>query len=61
MESNDKAAKKNEVPAEKPYMGNFTSEQIGSMAKAGQLGGEMAKRLVKEGERQLLNRYKEKG
>ncbi len=43
------------APITKPYMGDLTSEQIGSMARAGELGGEMAKRLVKMGENQLLN------
>lgn len=41
----------------KPYMGNLTSEQIGSMAKAGALGGEMVRRMIKEQETQLMNQY----
>lgn len=29
-----------------PYMGNLTSHQIGMMARTGQLGGEMVKRMI---------------
>lgn len=39
----------------KPYMGNLTSEQIGSMAKSGKLGGEMVKRMVESEEAKLAN------
>lgn len=41
----------------KPYMGNFTSEQIGSLARAGELGGEMVKRMIKEQETQMMNDF----
>ena len=39
----------------KPYMGNLTSAQIGSMAKAGVLGGEMVRRMIKDQEIKMMN------
>ncbi len=44
----------------KPYMGDLTSQQIGNMAKSGQLGGEMVKRMIKYEENELMNSYNEK-
>lgn len=38
-----------------PYMGNLTSHQIGTMAKAGQLGGEMVRRMVKQVEQEMAD------
>lgn len=45
------------TPSPKPYMGNLTSSQIGNMAKAGVLGGEMVKRMISEQEEKLINDY----
>ena len=39
----------------KPYMGHLTNQQIGNMAKVGQLGGEMVKRMVENQEKELMN------
>jgi len=39
----------------KPYMGNLTSQQIVNMAKSGQLGGEMVKRMIANEETELMN------
>lgn len=36
-----------------PYMGNLTSHQIGMMAKSGQLGGEMVKRMITHVEEEM--------
>ena len=55
MELND--ANKNVNPKARPYMGNLTSEQIGSMAKAGELGGTMVKKMIEKQERELINTY----
>lgn len=41
----------------KPYMGNLTSAQIGDLARCGELGGEMVKRMIKEQETELMNKY----
>lgn len=41
----------------KPYMGNLTNQQIGNMAKSGQLGGEMVKRMIASQEEELMNQY----
>ncbi len=38
-----------------PYMGNLTSHQIGTMAKAGQLGGEMVRRMVTQVEKEMAD------
>lgn len=38
----------------KPYMGNLTSGEIGNMAKAGMLGGEMVRRMIQEQENQMI-------
>lgn len=43
----------------KPYMGDLTSGQIGSMAKSGQLGGEMVRRMVEEQEKILIDELKD--
>lgn len=45
------------VPYSKPYMGNLTSSQIGYMAKAGVLGGEMVRRMVASSEQELMQKY----
>lgn len=37
--------------ATKPYMGNLTNQEIGNMAKHGQLGGEMVKRMIESQEK----------
>ncbi|MFP4698251.1 MAG: hypothetical protein ACLFMO_06050 [Eubacteriales bacterium] len=47
--------KNNNEPVSKPYMGNFTSAQIGNMARAGMLGGEMVKRKIKNEELKMSN------
>lgn len=39
-----------------PYMGDLTSHQIGMMAKSGQLGGEMVKRMIQREEEQMANK-----
>jgi len=39
----------------KPYMGHLTNQQIGNMARVGQLGGEMVKRMVESQEKELMN------
>lgn len=41
----------------KPYMGDLTSGQIGNMAKAGTLGGEMVRRMIADQEQKLINEY----
>lgn len=41
----------------KPYMGNFTSAQIGDLARTGELGGEMVKRMIKQQEIELMDKY----
>lgn len=55
MDINNTNKPNKDKPANKPYMGNLTSAQIGSMAKAGVLGGEMVKRMVKQEEIKLMN------
>lgn len=41
-----------------PYMGDLTSHQIGMMAKSGQLGGEMVKRMIKKQEEEMVEQAK---
>jgi hypothetical protein len=41
----------------RPYMGNLTSAQIGQMARAGELGGEMVRRMVAMQEAQMAKDY----
>lgn len=41
----------------RPYMGNLTSAQIGQMARAGELGGEMVRRMIAHQETQMMNVY----
>lgn len=41
-------------------MGNLTSEQIGLMAKAGALGGEMVKRMIQQQEHQMVEEQRQK-
>lgn len=38
------ALKNNNEPISRPYMGNFTSAEIGNMARTGMLGGEVNRR-----------------
>lgn len=57
IENKENIAMNNNAPVSKPYMGDLTSEQIGSMARAGELGGEMVRRMIKYQENQLLNQY----
>lgn len=45
----------NNYKGSKPYMGNLTSAQIGNMAKAGMLGGEMVKRMIKQQELDMIH------
>lgn len=40
----------------KPYMGDLTSAQIGNMARSGQLGGEMVKRMIESQEKELMKK-----
>jgi hypothetical protein len=40
-------------------MGNLTSAQIGQMARAGELGGEMVRRMIAQQETQMMNDYNE--
>ena len=42
-----------------PYMGDLTSAQIGSIARAGSLGGEMVRRMIKEQEERLANEFQD--
>lgn len=44
----------------KPDMGDFTSKQIGSMAKSGRLGGRMVNKMVKNAEKSLANKNNNK-
>ena len=47
--------KDNNIINSKPYMGNLTSSQIGYLASAGRLGGEMVKRMVESVENEMAN------
>ncbi|TCT16804.1 hypothetical protein EDC18_101100 [Natranaerovirga pectinivora] len=40
--------KNNNQPTSKPYMGNYTSAEIGNMARMGLLGGELNKSSQKQ-------------
>lgn len=51
---NDNEKSKNNKPAD-VYMGNLTSHQIGMMAKSGQLGGEMVRRMVQNVEQDMTD------
>ncbi len=39
-----------------PYMGNMTSQVAGKMARAGNLGGEMTRRMIKAQEEKMANK-----
>ncbi|WP_273320699.1 small, acid-soluble spore protein, alpha/beta type [Vallitalea guaymasensis] len=43
------------------YMGGLTSTQIGSMAGAGKLGGEMVKRMIASVEKEMADNSSEQG
>ena len=47
--------KKNTTNQSKPYMGNFTSSEIGNMLKNGLLDGEMAKNKAHHEEIESMN------
>lgn len=40
----------------KPDMGNFTSKEIGAMAKTGRLGGRMVRKMAEQAEETLVNK-----
>lgn len=44
----------------KPDMGELTSNQLGSMAKSGRLGGRMVNKMVKNAEKSLVNKNNNK-
>jgi hypothetical protein len=47
----------------KPYMGNITAQQagkIGSFQNAGNVGGEMVKRMIQQSEKQMAEKNKQK-
>ncbi|MCM1991540.1 small, acid-soluble spore protein, alpha/beta type [Oceanirhabdus seepicola] len=39
-----------------PYMGNMTSQTAGKMARAGNVGGEMTRRMIKAQEEKMINK-----
>ncbi|GMQ62936.1 small, acid-soluble spore protein, alpha/beta type [Vallitalea maricola] len=43
------------------YMGGLTSAQVGSMAGAGKLGGEMVKRMIASVEKEMVDNSPEQG
>ena len=40
----------------KQDMGNFTSKEIGAMAKSGRLGGRMVRKMAKQAEETVINK-----
>lgn len=44
----------------KTDMGDFTSKEIGAMARTGRLGGTMTKKMVQSAEQSLINNKKKK-
>ncbi|TCK97820.1 hypothetical protein EDC19_0222 [Natranaerovirga hydrolytica] len=52
--------KNNNEPISKPYMGNYTSAEIGNMVRSGLLAGEMHRNMTKHQEAKDMNQDPQK-